>query len=227
MSEDTAIIIPVYNEATVVGAVIIKVSEHFRNIICVNDGSKDDSSQIIKESGAVLLEHAINLGTGAARQTGLDYALLDSGVKYFITMDADDQHEIKDAVKMLEFLKKENLDVIFGSRFLGEAQNMSVVKRNFLKLAGFFTKRTTGVYLTDPHIGLRVFNRRFAENLKTTMPDFAYASEIIHRIADGKYKYAEMPVTVSYSNYSKKKGQPMLNAINIAFDLLIDKLVKK
>ena len=59
------------------------------------------------------------------------------------------------------------------------------------------------------------------------MPDFTHASEVVDRVAEGSYKYAEVPVSVSYSDYSKAKGQPMLNSINIAFDLLINKATKK
>lgn len=224
---DTCVIIPVYNEEQKVGLVVEQVKRRFSNVVCVNDGSKDDSAKVIVQSGAVLLNHVVNLGAGAATQTGIDYALLNKNTKYFVTVDADGQHEIDDSQKMLEHLKKHNLDIVFGSRFLGEVQNISAIKRKFLKLAAMFSKKTSGVYLTDPHIGIRVFNRKFAENLKMTMPDFAHASELVERVADGNYKYAEVPVTVTYSDYSKKKGQSMLNAINITFDLVLDKIAKK
>lgn len=224
---DAYVVIPVYNEQQTIGSVLQEVSKHYSNIVCVNDGSKDDSSKIIAEHGATVLNHSINLGAGAATQTGIDYALLDEKAEYFVTIDADGQHEVEDADKMLSHLKKNNLDIVFGSRFMGDVQNISKIKRGFLKLAAQFSKKTSGVYLTDPHIGIRAFNRKFAENLKMTLPDFAHASELVERVAEGKYKYDEVPVTVTYSDYSKKKGQPMLNAINITFDLMLDKISKK
>jgi polyprenyl-phospho-N-acetylgalactosaminyl synthase len=224
---DTYVVIPVYNEQQTIGAVLEGVSKFYSNIVCVNDGSKDESASIIAKHGATLLSHSINLGAGAATQTGIDYALLDDRAKYLVTVDADGQHEIKDAGRMLDHLKKNNLDIVFGSRFMGDVQNISRIKRAFLKLAAQFSKKTSGVYLTDPHIGIRAFNRKFAENLKMTLPDFAHASELIERVAEGKYRYDEVPVTVTYSDYSKKKGQPMLNAINITFDLMLDKISKK
>jgi glycosyltransferase involved in cell wall biosynthesis len=224
---NTYVVVPVYNEAAVVGGVIRRVSKDFQNIICVDDGSTDESSKKIQKSGAVLVRHPVNLGAGAATQTGIDYALLDPKAAYFITIDADGQHDIKDAVNMLDYLKKNDLDIVLGSRFLGAIENISAFKRMFLKLAAVFSDRTTGVKLTDPHVGLRVFNRKFAENLKITLPDFAHASELIHRIAEGNYKYAEVPVKVTYSDYSKAKGQPMLNAVNIIFDLMFHRITKK
>ena len=224
---ETYVIIPVYNEDQIVASVIKKIRKYYKNIICVNDGSSDDSSLHIVNSGGTLVEHPINLGAGAATQTGVDYALQFPNSQYFITIDADDQHDIKDAVKMLEYLKKYKLDIVFGSRFIGKVHNISRVKRVFLKQAALLSTKTSKVTLTDPHIGLRVFNRKFAENLKLTLPDFSHASEILYRISEGNYKYAEIPVTVTYSDYSKSKGQPMLNAINITIDLLFHRIIKK
>lgn len=227
MHPDTYVIIPAYNEAKVAGGVVLEVRKYFKNVVCVNDGSTDETGKVLESTGAVVVEHPINLGAGAATQTGIDYALLDEDARYFITFDADGQHDIKDAVHMLGYIQKQKVDIVFGSRFLGTIENISLLKKKFLRLAAVFSGATSGINLTDPHIGLRVFNRKFAENLKITLPDFTHASEVIHRVADGKYKYAEVPATVTYSDYSKAKGQPMLNAINIAFDLLIHRITKK
>lgn len=227
MNADTYVIIPAYNEAKVVGSVIKTVRKHFKNVICVNDGSRDNSAAVIEKAGATLLDHAVNLGAGGATQTGIDYALLDPRAHYFITIDADGQHEIKDALAMLDHLKKKHLDVVFGSRFLGDIQNISPPKRAFLRLAAVFSDIESGVKLSDPHIGLRAFNRHFAENLKMTMPGFEHASELVNRVGEGNFKYDEVPVTITYSDYSKAKGQPMLNAINITFDLFLHRFTKK
>ena len=225
-AEETFVVMPVYNEAEVVTGVIKDVKRYFSNIVCVNDGSQDNSGQMILDSGAILVEHSINLGAGAATQTGVEYALMNKNIKYFVTIDADAQHNIGDAINMLKMLQNNNLDIVFGSRFIGVIKNINPFKRIFLKMAGFFSKTTTGISLSDPHIGLRAFNRKFAENVKITLPGFAHASELIHKVADGNYKFGESPVTVTYSDYSKAKGQPMLNAINIAFDILIHRITK-
>jgi glycosyltransferase involved in cell wall biosynthesis len=221
------VVIPVYNESRVVGGVIKEVSKHFKNIVCVDDGSTDNSAEAIKSAGGTLVRHPFNLGAGAATQTGIDYALQDPRAKYFITFDADGQHSVKDAVHMLNYIKKHEVDIVFGSRFLGRAENISRSKRWFLRLAALFSRGTTGVNLTDPHIGLRVFNRTFANNLELTLPDFTHASELVNRVHQGNYRYAEVPVTITYNNYSKAKGQSMLNSINITFDLLVNRIYKK
>jgi glycosyltransferase involved in cell wall biosynthesis len=222
------IIIPVYNEAEVIADVIKELSGHFSKIVCVNDGSSDSSEVAIEGTNkAILVNLPINLGQGAALQTGIEYALQDPKAQYFITFDADGQHTVKDTLTMLEVLKKENLDIVLGSRFLGHAEGINTSKRLMLKAAIAFSNVTTGLKLTDAHNGLRVFTRKFAENLHISMPDMSHASEIIQRIAEGDFKYKEVPVTIKYTDYSKTKGQSILNSVNISFDLLIHRLTKK
>jgi glycosyltransferase involved in cell wall biosynthesis len=224
---EVAVIIPVYNEAQVIVKTIQEVEKQFKNIICVNDGSKDTSSIEIAKTSAKLVEHPINMGQGAALQTGIEYALRDHDTQYFVTFDADGQHDIQDVKRMIGHIKKSGVDVVLGSRFLGKAENISKLKRLILKAAVKFSNATSGVKLTDAHNGLRVFNRRVAENLNITMPDMAHASEIIHRIAEHEFKYEEMPITIAYTDYSKAKGQSMMNAFNISFDVLLQRLTKK
>lgn len=227
MNEDTYIIVPVYNEAPVIESVINGILKHFSNVVCINDGSSDESAEEIQKTSAQLVNHTVNLGQGAALQTGIDYALQDPKAKYFVTFDADGQHRLEDAMDMLEIIKRDKIDIVLGSRFLGEAKDITAFKKIVLKSAVAFSNATTGIKLTDAHNGLRVFNRRFAQNLKITMADMTHASEITHRIAEGDYKYKEVPVTIHYSDYSKSKGQSALNAVNILFDLLMHKVSKK
>jgi polyprenyl-phospho-N-acetylgalactosaminyl synthase len=227
MNPDTSVIIPVYNEEHAVRPVIQQLSKHFKNIVCVDDGSQDNSAAVIAKTAAQLVKHPINLGQGAALQTGIDFALQDSAIKYFITFDADGQHRVEDALKLLHYARKHPVDIVLGSRFLGNASNVSFVKKTFLQLAVLFSNATSGLKLTDAHNGLRVLNRTAAEKLRITMPDMAHASEIINKIAKQKLRYAELPVTIKYNAYSKAHGQSMLNSVNITFDLLVNKVSKK
>lgn len=197
-------------------------------MVCVNDGSRDNSAAQIAKTGAHLVDHPLNMGQGAALQTGLDYALQFKRLKYFVTFDADGQHGINDVVDMVAYIKAhKEVDVMLGSRFRGKAENISFLKKQLLRLAVIVTNWTTGLKLSDAHNGLRVFNRNVAEKLNITMPDMAHASEIIHRIAEHGFNYHELPITIAYTDYSKAKGQPMLNAVNIMFDLMLQRMAKK
>jgi polyprenyl-phospho-N-acetylgalactosaminyl synthase len=226
-SAEVAIIIPVYNEAEVIKGVVNKVLAHFEYVVCVDDGSLDDSVAAISQTKARLVKHPVNLGQGASLQTGIEFALLNKNIEYFVTYDADGQHDINDVLLMLATIKKTKVDIILGSRFLGKAENITWLKKRVLKLAVIFSNRTSGIQLTDAHNGLRVFNRKVASQLNITMPDFSHASEIIERIAHKKFTYQEVPITVTYTDYSRKKGQSILNAVNISFDIFLNRFTKK
>lgn len=215
MNRSTYVIVPVYNEQSIVASVIKHLEKHFTNIICVNDGSTDNSSEEIAKTSATLLEHDKNKGQGAAIRTGLEHALKDPKARYFITFDADGQHDPEDALSLLKCLKKQGIDIALGSRFLGAAEHLGLIKKLVLKMAVAFTNRTTGVDLTDAHNGLRAFNRDFASKLHLRCNGMAHASEIIYRVAEGKFLYDEVPVTIHYTKYSKSKGQSVFNAFSI------------
>ncbi len=226
MNPDVQIIVPVYNEAKVVRSTIQGLSKSFANIVCVNDGSTDNSFGEISKTKATIVSHPINLGQGAALQTGIDFALQNKNADYFVTFDSDGQHQVEDIKRMLDYIRHHDVDIVLGSRFLGTAENIPSAKRIMLKLAVKFTNRASGIKLTDAHNGLRVFNRRVAENLNILNPDFSHASEVIETIATKQFKYKELPVTIVYSDYSKSKGQSMFNAINMGLDILFDRIIK-
>lgn len=226
LSRKVAIIIPVYNEDQVIEDVVKKVKKHFSYVICVDDGSKDDSSSKICAADGILIRHPINMGQGAALQTGIEFAK-ELPVSYFVTFDADGQHRIEDVATMLKEIEKGKQDILLGSRFLGQAISMRNSKKILLKVAVFFTRITTGLKLTDTHNGLRVFNRKVAEEIQITMPDMAHASEILEIVAEKKYRYKEVPITIEYTDYSVAKGQGAINAINIGLDVLLRKVTKK
>lgn len=215
----TWLVVPLYNEAQVVGDVIRDSLAVFPNIVCVDDGSRDDSAAKAEAAGAVVVRHPINLGQGAALRTGLDYALQDPGADYFVTFDSDGQHRTEDALAMVQRLDAEPLDVVIGSRFLDGRTKPGLLKRIVLRLAVLFEGFTTGVKLTDAHNGLRVLNRHAASAIRIDQNRMAHASEIVAEIGRTKLRYAEQPVHVIYTDYSRSKGQSLWNSVNILNDL--------
>lgn len=219
--DDVAFVVPVYNEAAVIGTVIAGIKTVTDIVVCVNDGSRDASAAEIVRAGAYLVNHPINMGQGAALQTGIEFARALPGVRRLVTFDADGQHRVEDAVLMLELLEADEVDIVLGSRFLGASVGASGFKKALLKLAVRFSNATTGVRLTDAHNGLRALNRHVADTLEITAPDMTHASEIIELIKRNGYRYQEFPVTIDYTDYSVAKGQPAVNAVNIAIDSLL------
>lgn len=220
-SDDTWIVIPLYNEETVIGRVVTELREHFEHIVCVDDGSTDDSITAAEAAGARIVRHPVNLGQGAALQTGFDYVVRQPGARYIVTFDADGQHRIEDAMLMLDLAKHDDVAIVFGSRFLDDRTNPGVLKRIVLKTAVKVTNLTTGLKLTDAHNGLRVIRTDAAAQIHLEQDRMAHASEIVQKLGRTKLPWREFPVEVLYTDYSKSKGQSLLNSVNILVDLLV------
>ncbi|WP_293831526.1 glycosyltransferase family 2 protein [uncultured Corynebacterium sp.] len=219
---DTWLIVPCYNEGTVIFDVLTHARETFPNIVGVNDGSADDSAEQIRAAGAHLVDHPVNLGQGAAIQTGVEYARKQPGAQYFVTFDADGQHQEKDVVRMIERLRTEPLDIIVGTRFAGQ-ENSQVpwIKRAVLKTVVMLSPRTKKLGLTDAHNGLRAFNRKVAEEMNIRMNGMSHASEIVSMIDKHGWRVDEEPVDILYTEYSMSKGQSLINGVNILADGLV------
>ncbi|BCD67694.1 polyprenyl-phospho-N-acetylgalactosaminyl synthase [Nitratiruptor sp. YY09-18] len=194
-------------------------------IIVVDDGSSDNSYQEACIPGVYLLRHIVNLGQGAALQTGIDYAK-KLGCKYVVTFDSDGQHCADDIEKFIEVLRKNEADIVLCSRFLGKAENIPRHKKYFLKVAAQVERFLTGINLTDVHNGFRAINVAKFPNFVITQNRMSHASEIIDLIKRLHMRYKEMPCTIKYSEYSLSKGQSMMNSINIVIEFILGKAIK-
>lgn len=215
----TWFVIPMYNEATVVGGVVTDLRKEFPNIVCIDDGSSDGSQDVARAAGAVVIQHPINLGQGAALQTGFEYALQDPELDCIVTFDADGQHRVDDAKAMVERIRSGEADIVLGSRFLDKRTKLSPAKRVVLKTAAIQSRLATGMDLTDAHNGLRAISPSVAARIRLTQNRMAHASELVHQLAKLQPRYVEHPVEIIYTDYSKAKGQSLLNAVNIVFEL--------
>ncbi len=225
MNDDVCVVVPMFNEATSIGAVVADLHESFARVVCVDDGSADGSDLVAAAAGATVVRHPVNLGQGAALQTGFTFALTDSGVRHVITFDADGQHSRTDAERMLQVARDEQVDVVLGSRFLTRTgHDIPPLRRLVLRAATRFTRVTTGLDLTDTHNGLRVLSRSAVKGMDLTLDGMAHASQLLSQVARRKMTYVEAPVTIAYTEYSLSRGQSNVNALNIAFDLALERL---
>jgi glycosyltransferase involved in cell wall biosynthesis len=220
---DVWIVVPAFNEASVIGDVITDVRSVFDHVICVDDGSRDDTDEVALRAGAHVVRHPVNLGQGAAIQTGVEYARSRPGAAVFATFDADGQHQVKDVVRMIDRLSAEDVDLVIGTRFAepGVVSHTPYLKRVVLRAAAWLSPRSRRLGLTDAHNGLRVFNKTVADALNVTMSGMSHASEFIALAYENRWRVAEEPVEILYTDYSKSKGQPLLNGVNIVFDGLL------
>lgn len=219
------IVVAAYNEASVIGETIGQLTPLTSNIIVVDDCSHDATSQIALATGVHVLRHPINLGQGAALQTGIEYALA-LGAEYIVTFDADGQHMVGDMLPMLEALKLSKTDIALGSRFLGSTRGLPTSRRLMLKAAIAFTRLTGGGRFSDVHNGYRIMTRHFANHFKFQQNRMAHASEILTYITKNNIQFIEFPVTVTYSPHSLKSGQRNSNSLRIVMELILGRVSK-
>ena len=221
VQEDAWLVIPLYEEGRVVEEVLREARAVFPHVVCVDDASRDDSADRARAAGAVVVQHPFNLGQGAALQTGMRYVLQATDATYLVTFDADGQHRPQDAAEMVQRARDEHLAVVFGSRFLDRRTRPGLVKKLVLKAAVWLTNQQTGMKLTDAHNGLRVIRRDAAARLDLRQNRMAHATEIVLQLGRTGLPWAEHPVHVLYTDYSRAKGQSLMNSVNILVDTIL------
>ena len=210
------VVVPAYQEASAIGPIIAELVAAGFSVVVVDDASPDDTEAVARAAGARVVRHAVNLGQGASLQTGIDYALA-RGADRIVTFDADGQHRPEDVPALLAALDA-GAEVALGSRFLGATLGASGVRRLFLRAAVWVSNLMSGGSFTDAHCGLRAYRASAAPALRITQDRMAHASELLRNIRDHRLRVTEVPVTIRYTDYSRRKGQRGLDAVRILFD---------
>lgn len=215
------VVVPAFNEASVIEESINALNKYFSNIIVVNDGSTDDTLITLKNFNIKIINHPINIGVGGAFQTGFKYILKNhKDCIGAITFDADGQHKVKDAIKIADELINTEYEIIFGSRFLGHAYKIPIIKRFVLRSVTAITNFFTGMKLTDAHNGLKGFKTSAINKIDIKLDGYAYETELIRQVSEKSISYKESSTDIEYSDYSTKKGQNILNGFIIIEDIL-------
>lgn len=215
------VVIPAYNEATVIGEVVKSAREVFLkskkaydiDIVVVNDGSKDETANEAKKGGAIVINHILNSGAGSATLTGLAYAR-QHNYDIAATMDADGQHAPDDVLEGIKSIDQGNADLLIGSRLI-DSRGMSKIKVLGNKGLSLFTYLLFGINVTDSQSGLRIFSKRAIDGLQWKSTGYEFCSEMIWRAKQARMSVSEYPIKAIYTDYSKAKGQNNWNAINI------------
>jgi glycosyltransferase involved in cell wall biosynthesis len=218
------VVIPAYNESAVIRQVIKNLKEkllrkgYFFEIVVVDDGSKDNTSEIAKAAGAYVIPHILNTGSGGATATGLSYAQ-QNNFDIAATVDADGQHETTDVVRGIDLLIEGTSDLLIGSRLM-DSKGMSKVKVLGNKGLSFITYLLFGINVTDSQSGLRIFSKNALDQLKWKTSGYEFCSEMLWRAKQKGLNIEEYPIKAIYTDYSRGKGQNNWNAINIVKALL-------
>jgi len=222
------IILPAFNEAVAI-ATVLKNLQQFQqqekflklHITVVDDGSTDSTSAICKSMKIKVLRHVLNRGLGGALATGMEYAKKNN-FDFALTMDSDGQHDIADIPKAMKLLVENRADVVIGSRMLGQ-KGMPKDRVLINKLSNYFTFLLFGILTSDSQSGFRAFNKTALAHMSLRTQGMEVSSEIFAEIKKYKLRLAEVPISVIYTDYSRKKGQTNLNSFNVGLKLLLRK----
>lgn len=224
------VVIPAFNESGAISDVIASATKIFRksripvDIVVVNDGSSDNTSNIAKGAGATVIDHILNTGAGGATATGLRYAEIH-GYQLAVTMDADGQHAPQDVIACIKYAMKNNTDLLIGSRLLN-SDGMSATKIIGNKGLSLITRILFGINTTDSQSGLRVFSRKALEGLRWKTSGYEFCSEMLWRANQINLKIDECPIKAIYTDYSMSKGQSSWNGVNILKSLVKQRIVE-
>lgn len=221
-------VIAAFNEEKSIVNVINSLKSHnYYDIVVVDDGSRDKTSELASKEGVVVLRHIINRGQGAALKTGIQFALKNNA-DIIVTFDADGQHDVDDVDKLIKPVVSGIADVALGSRFLEKMHysNVPFFRKFFLKGGAFLIWFMYGIKLSDSHNGFRALSRKSAELIDIRSDGMAHASDILEEIKKKSLRFVEVPVNIKYTEYSLSHGQRTMDAFKILYRMIVSKLLR-
>jgi len=221
------VIVPAFNESRVLRETVAPLVEAGYSVVVVDDGSGDAPAVALEGLRVGLLRHCMNLGQGAALQTGAEYALRQ-GAEIIVHFDADGQHPVGGIPAMIRPILEGRADVVLGSRFLRreDAMRVPLARRFVLRIGIVVSALFSGLWLTDTHNGFRALSRRAMLCIHLRENGFAHATEILQQIRRTGLRHVEVPTGIRYSTYSLEKGQRLWNSFRIVLDLALAKLLR-
>ena len=208
--ERVMLIIPAYNEEESIAKVLKSLNFPHEDIIVVDDGSSDNTFQILQSFGVHTIRHKKNMGKGMAQRTAFDFAA-SKGAEWIITMDADLQHSPDDIPKFLKSIKTKRSDMIIGVR------NISLKVMPFLRLqtnlwTSFAVSLLGGCRIKDSQSGFRALRKEIFTTIPLSTNNFQTESEIIIKAARKGFKISSVPIKTIY-NESNSYIKPVLDTL--------------
>ncbi|AMD17261.1 dolichyl-phosphate mannose synthase [Methanobrevibacter sp. YE315] len=217
--EATYVILPAYNEATRIHPVIEEIAEKGYKMVIVNDGSSDNTLEVVKESqrkypkSIFIYSHIINRGVGVAMQTGFD-AVLKYNPKYIVNMDSDGQHDANDLENVLEPLVTGRAQAVIGVRPL---KDMPLSRNIANAIMNILTKIFYKVDVSDSQTGFRAITIDALKKIDINARGYLISSEFIREVNDNNIPFEEVPIRTIYTPETQAKG----TNVTVAFKILI------
>lgn len=216
----TVAVIPAFNEAERIVKVVQGALRHVDTVIIIDDGSTDETAQRARDAGALVVSHPMNCGPGAATMTGIE-AARSMQADIAVTLDADGQHNPDDIPKLLKPILDNRADVVIGTRFRGPKNTIPLLRRAFNMVGNIVTYIATGRYVSDSQSGFKAFSSIALSEIHLHLSGFEFCTEIVREIQHHHWRLEEVPIRVTYSQYTLAKGQSFSSGVITACKILL------
>ena len=189
--------IPAFNEEKNIAGLLIKLKKISQDIIVCNDGSTDLTDKIAENLGAIVIQHKKNLGYGSAIKS-IFLKAQEVNADILLTFDADGQHRIEDINAILEPIKNNIADIVIGSRFLNNNQEIPKYREIGIKAITKLTNVTGGTKITDSQSGFRAYSKKILEEIEPKESGMGISTEILIKAQKADFKITEVPITILY-----------------------------
>lgn len=217
------VIIPAFNEEVAIESIIIKSAQYVDDVLVIDDGSSDKTSQIALQTGARVIQHDTNMGKGVALKDGFnavkDYDLV-------VTIDGDGQHNPDEMPEIIKPILNGDADLVNGSRYLnGFEENTPAYRRVGQKVLDIATNISAGIKITDSQSGFRAFSKRAVHCFRFRDTGFGIESEMLADAAENNLKIVEIPITVRYDVDGSTKN-PVSHGVGVLLKIIKDKIIR-
>jgi glycosyltransferase involved in cell wall biosynthesis len=204
------VLIPVYNESANIGRVVKEIREQNLDVLVVDDGSQDNSSEIAGESGAVVIVNGKNQGKGSSLKTGFKY-VLDKGYGVVITMDGDGQHLPQDIPYFLRIAEYSDAQIFIGNR-MQKTKTMPFVRIMTNRFMSWLISCVAGQKIPDTQCGFRLIKKAVLEKVKLSTERFEVESEILINGSRLGFKIESVPIKTVYRG-EKSQINPFVDTL--------------
>lgn len=210
--------IPAYNEEKNIGSIILNLKKKFNDILVCDDGSTDLTSEISEKMGACVIRHEKNRGYGGAIKSIFEKAS-DMDFDILVTFDADGQHRVEDINLLIKEILNEKSDLVIGSRFLNNKQEMPKYRKIGINTITKITNTLGGTNISDSQSGFRAYNKKIIKEIRLNDNGMGISTEILIKSQKLGFKISEVPIVVKYEGKTSSQN-PIHHGSSVIFTTL-------
>lgn len=212
-----AVLLPAYNEEVSIASMVLLSLQYADEVIVIDDGSSDRTSEVSRLAGATVLSHTTNKGKGAALKTGFKYA---QDYDIIVTIDADGQHNPSEIPDVIRPIMEDRADIVNGSRYIaGKDTTTPTYRRVGQTVLDNATYLASGVKLTDTQSGFRAFSSKSIEYFNFDPNGFGIESDMLIEASVNKLRIVEVEITVRY-DVNTTTDNPIVQGFSVLMRIL-------